>query len=252
MNMKHVAIFGDSVSKGIIYDSKSKRYTTGHGIDWNAIEEQLHIKIDNHSRFGATITYGYEKLKTYLDSNPLVDVIVLEYGGNDCDFDWKKVAAVKSRNYQPNTPINEYKKTLMDMIKLIQSKNIKPILLTLPTINSKKYYKWIARNVFDMKNVLYFLGDVEHIYRHHELYNVTLLEVAKALNVETIDIRRVFLDTEHPNKMICLDGIHPTVYAEQLIVRYVIEDMLATYGESYKLPTINKLALHLYEKEFLG
>ncbi len=249
--MKHVAIFGDSVSKGVIYDQKLKRYTTGHGIDWHTIEQKLNIKIENYSRMGATITYGFEKLKKFLDTNPNVDTIVLEYGGNDCDYDWAKVAEVKSKDYLPNTTINQYRKTLQEMVKLIREKNIKPIILTLPSINAKKYYKWIGRNGLNMKNILYFLGDVEHIYRHHELYNVTLLEVAKAMDVETIDIRRVFLNNGNPNQMICLDGIHPTMYAEGLIVEEIINYMLNTYGESYKLPTLNKLALHLYQKEFL-
>jgi len=247
--MKNVAIFGDSVSKGVIYDPKIKRYTFGNGIDWKTIEHKLNIKVENYSRMGATITYGYEKLKKYLDNNPEVDTIVLEYGGNDCDFDWAKVAEVRSKNHQPNTPINLYRKTLVEMIQLIKSKNIKPIVLTLPTIHSKKYYRWIGKSGIDMKNVLYFLGDVEHIYRHHELYNVTVQEVAKKLDVELIDIRKVFLNTEHPNQMICKDGIHPTIYAEQLVVDYVIDYMITHYGEIYKVPKVSKLAMNFYQKE---
>ena len=232
--MKHIAIFGDSVSKGVIYDPKAKRYTFGNGIDYKSIENRLNIKIENYSKMGATITYGFEKLKRYLDNNPEVDSIVLEYGGNDCDFDWAKVASKRSKDYQAKTPIDVYKKTLVEMIMLIKSKSIEPILLTLPSIHAKRYYNWIAKSGINMKNVLYFLGDVEHIYRFHELYNTTIIEVANMFNLKYVDIRKVSLNTNY-REMICLDGIHPTIKAEKLIVEYIINHFEEKFREEVKV-----------------
>ncbi|MFA6800897.1 MAG: SGNH/GDSL hydrolase family protein [Acholeplasmataceae bacterium] len=247
--MKQVAVFGDSVSKGVIYDPELKRYVFGNGIDWKSIEERLNIKIDNHSKMGATITYGFQKLKAYLDTNPTVDIIVLEYGGNDSDFDWAKVAEIKSNDHQSKTTIDVYKQTLIQMIQLIESKNIKPIVLTLPAIHAKRYYKWISRLNINMKNVLYFLGDIEHIYRYHELYNLTILEVASQLNIQHIDIRKVFLDTKNNKLMICEDGIHPTIYAEQIIVEYIINQIDFRTMQASVVPQASKLNLAFYDKE---
>jgi len=248
--MKKVAIFGDSVSKGVIYDTKKKRYTFDNGIEWDTIEKRLNIKIENYSKMGATISYGYEKLKKYLETNPEVDTIVIEYGGNDCDFDWVEVANTRSKDHQPKTPIPQFKRTLVQMIKLIESKNIKPLLLTLPSINAKRYYKWITRNIEHTENILYFLGDVEHIYRHHELYNITILEVANEYKVDFIDIRKVFLHTDDVKNMICQDGIHPTVQAEKLIVNDIIQHFEMMSEQSIVVPNVRKFALNFYQKGY--
>jgi lysophospholipase L1-like esterase len=251
--MRNVAIFGDSVSKGVIYDSDLKRYRFAKGIDWQNIEQRLNIKIDNHSKMGATITYGYDKLVKYLETNPQVDTILLEYGGNDCDYKWEEVAKKASKAYLPNTTIEDFRKTLIKMIKLIESHHIKPIVLTLPSIHAQKYYQWIARKQINMDNVLYFLGDVEHIYRHHELYNMTILEVALENNVEHIDIRKVFLTDGNPEAYICEDGIHPTILAEHKIVEHIIKQVNARYRHQIiALPKMSKPVLNLYQKEYIG
>jgi len=251
--MRNVAIFGDSVSKGVIYDSSLKRYRFAKGIDWQNIERRLNIKIENHSKMGATITYGYEKLSTYLKTQPKVDTILLEYGGNDCDYKWEEVAQKASKDYQPNTTVEIFRKTLIKMIKLIEAYGIKPIVLTLPSIHAQKYYQWIARRNINMDNVLYFLGDIEHIYRHHELYNMTILEVALENKVEYIDIRKVFLIDGNPDAYICEDGIHPTIIAEQEVVEHIIKQVNARYrSQAITLPKITKPALNLYQKEYIG
>jgi len=250
--MKYVTVFGDSVSKGVILDEKSKRYKFEKGINWKLLEQKLNIKIDNRSKMGATITYGYKKLKQYLDQKPLVDTIVLLYGGNDCDYNWKEVASKKSYQYQPKTPIKQFKHTLIEMIKLIKSKGIKPIVLTLPSIDAKKYYQWISRLNINMDNIDYFLGDVNHIYRHHELYNITVLEVANQLQIDHIDIRKVFLSNNQTDLMICDDGIHPTMYAEKLIVEHIIDQVLSKYQvQEISMPKLPSLPISLYQKEHM-
>jgi UDP-2,3-diacylglucosamine pyrophosphatase LpxH len=101
-----------------------------------------------------------------------------------------------------------------------------------------------------MDNLLYFLGDIEHIYRHHELYNMTILEVVLQYQIEHIDIRRVFLTGGNPDLYICEDGIHPTLYAEEKIVEYVIDQIKYKYREQMTaLPKTSTLGLNLYQKE---
>lgn len=250
--MKKVAIFGDSVSKGVILDKQSRRYKFADGIDWANLENRLNINIDNHSKMGATITYGFKKLKQYLNTKPDVDTIVLLYGGNDCDYDWVKVAAQKSHDYLAKTPIDVFRKTLIDTVLYIKSHGIKPILLTLPSIHAHKYYQWISRLDINMENVMYFLGDIQHIYRHHELYNMTILEVAHKLQVQTIDLRKVFLNHRDPDKMICDDGIHPSIYAEKLAVEHIIDQVLHTYNKKeISQPMIRPLSISYFQKESL-
>lgn len=221
---KKLAIFGDSVLRGVIYDDKKQKYTFSKAIQWQKIENALNIEIDNHAKMGATIKDGKKRLDRYLANKPDAHMILIEFGGNDCDFDWTRVSEKKSKKHQPKVTIDMFKETLITMIKDIRSKGIQPILMTLPTIDAKRYFNWISKDKKNVKNILYFLGDIEHIYRFHEMYNLAILETAAYLNVNVIDIRKIFLKKgDQLDHLICHDGIHPTIYAEKLIVKHLIK-----------------------------
>lgn len=235
---KKLAIFGDSVLRGVIYDRKKEKYVFSKAINWKKIEKKLDITIDNHAKMGATIKDGKKRLDKYLVNNPEADMILIEFGGNDCDFDWTEVAKRKSKKHLPKTTPKTFKEMLIDMVKDIQSRGIQPILMTLPTIDAKRYFNWITRDNKDKDNILYFLGDIEHIYRFHELYNLAIIEVSVETQVDLIDIRKVFLENgDQLEALICHDGIHPSSYGEKLIVKDIIE--------KYKtMPTIKQSKLY--------
>ena len=220
---KKVAIFGDSVMRGVIYDDKKKKYTFSKAIDWKKIERVLDIDIDNHAKMGATIKDGKKRLDKYLANQPEAETIIIEYGGNDCDFDWDYVSQKKSKNHQPKVSPDVFKETLLIMIQQIRDKGIRPMLMTLPTLDAKKYFTWITSNGRNAENILYFLGDVAHIYRFHELYNLAIMEVSMETHVDVIDIRKVFLEHGTLDELICEDGIHPSPYGEKLIVNDIIK-----------------------------
>ncbi len=219
---KKIAIFGDSVLRGIIYDEKIKKHTFSKAIDWKRIERELNIEIDNHAKMGATIKDGKKRLDYYLENNPPADIVLMEFGGNDCDFDWQKVSEFKSKNHQPKVTPQIFKQTLIQMVNQIRAKNIKPILMTLPTIDARRYFDWITQNGRSADNILYFLGDVAHIYRFHELYNLAIMEVSIETQADLIDVRKVFLENGKLDELICHDGIHPSPYGEKLIVEDII------------------------------
>ena len=222
--IKKLAIFGDSVLRGVIYDDKKEKYTFSKAINWQKIEKALNIEIDNHAKMGATIIDGKKRLDRYLNQKPDANMILIEFGGNDCDFDWEKVSQKKSKKHQPKVMVDVFKQTLKTMIRDIRSKGIQPILMTLPTIDAKRYFAWISKNKKKVNNILYFLGDIDHIYRFHEMYNLAIIETSVELNVDMIDIRKVFLQKgDQLEKLICNDGIHPTVYAEKLVVKHIIQ-----------------------------
>lgn len=221
---KKIAIFGDSVMRGVIYDEKKQRYTFSKAIDWKKIERVLNIEIDNYAKMGATITDGMKRLDKYLESDPQADIVLIEFGGNDCDFDWQKVSESKSKNHQPKTTPQVFKETLMEMINKIRLKGMRPMLMTLPTIDSKRYFNWITADGKNKENILYFLGDIEHIYRFHELYNLAVMEASIEAHVDLIDIRKVFLENgDQLESLICHDGIHPSMLGEMMIVEDIIE-----------------------------
>jgi hypothetical protein len=86
--LRKVAIFGDSIFKGIQLDAETKRYGVKNCIGLEEIGNKHSVSIDNFSMFGCTITKGNAMLQKRLEKRSF-NICVLEYGGNDCDFNWQ-------------------------------------------------------------------------------------------------------------------------------------------------------------------
>jgi lysophospholipase L1-like esterase len=220
---RNVAIFGDSILRGVIIDEENGKYKFSDHIDWEFVEDKLNIKIDNNAKMGAVIGYGKKKLEKYLDTHDDMFAVLIEFGGNDCDFNWQEVANNPQYNHQPKTPLNEFKNTLIEMIDILQQKNIKPILMNLPPIHSKLYYDWIKKDLDNGDNILEFLGDIEQITRHQSRYSNVIAEVANLKKVELVDVRSAFLSTRSYLTYMCKDGIHPNQKGGQLVLDVFLE-----------------------------
>jgi len=235
--LKNVAIFGDSILRGVMIDNITKKYVFSKSIDWKGIEKELNIKISNFSKMGSTIKYGYSKLDNYLKNNPDADVIILEFGGNDSDYDWIKVASEKSEKHTSKTSMCDFEKILNDMLDLIIQEDIKPIMMTLPPIHSTRYFDWLTRNGINKESILNFLVDKEVIYRRQELFNAKIVEIANKRSIELVDIRSRFLASDDFLNLICEDGIHPNEIGENLIVQCFIEKFQKTKEEKNEIHT---------------
>lgn len=237
---RKVALFGDSLLKGIVIDEESNRYLISNAIAWREIEHHLNIKIDNQSRMGATITYGFKKIKTYLKTHPKPDVVLIEYGGNDCDYDWVYVANNKSKNHLSKTEPKAFRKTLSELIDFLINNQIEPVLMTLPPIDPNRYYHWISKQGLNQDNLMYFLGDVQTIYRHHELYNQIIHDVAYEKCVRLIDVRQSFLGSNNYHDLMCIDGIHLNENGHQKVIDSIYQALSidAYTNRSYAEKTI--------------
>lgn len=217
MEKRNVVIFGDSLLQPILIDSGNK-YAVSNAVNWHNIEQKLNIKIDNLSRMGATIKHGYQDLIKYLETNGYIHAAVIEYGGNDCDYNWKRVAFDNKTKHLPRTNINEFEDTLNMMINILKERNVKTILATLPPISSLKYYDWITKNGLNKENIMLHLNDIEVISRHQEYYSNIIEKTANKQKVDLVDIRQEFLLRRDYINLMCDDGVHPNIEGEQIIV----------------------------------
>ncbi len=215
---KKVALFGDSILKGVIY-GEDKRYHISKEIDWSGIENTLDIELENFSKMGNCIESGRINLEKFLQSCKGVRGVVLEYGGNDSDYFWEQVSKNPSKDNLPKTVLAEFRNDLQSMIALLKKKKIRPILMTLPPIIAERYFNFIVSLGNDSQNIKEFLGDVQIIYRRHELYSNEIVKIAREQNVDLVDVRSKFLQSNDLENLICEDGIHPNVAGQKLIVQ---------------------------------
>ena len=142
MNTKKVALFGDSILKGVVLDTNG-RYRFAD-IDWNSIEKRLNVDIVNKSKFGCEIKKGGKILSDSM-SRESFDVAVIEYGGNDSDFCWGEVAATPFERHMSKTEVGEFEMRLEHMVSVLQDKGIKVVLMSLPPIDAERYFDWISQ-----------------------------------------------------------------------------------------------------------
>lgn len=223
----NIGIFGDSIGKGILLRPESNRYSTLK-IDLHkligASEQQLSIQ--NYSMMGSTVTKGLSVLDRHLDKVKQYQNVLLEFGGNDCDYNWQDISENPHGAHECNTPIPLFINKYTEMIEKIRERHGNPIMLTLPPLVADKYFNWISRNL-NRDHILTWLGgDVNVIYRWQELYNAKVTWLASQLSVPLIDIRSAFLMQHHYQKLMCEDGIHPNEAGYKLIYRTVSEQIL--------------------------
>lgn len=175
------------------------------------------INITNRSRFGSTISQGYDRLKNDLGKGIDSEYVLLEYGGNDCDFNWQEVSDAPDIDHDPKTPLAAFTDTLGQMVEMLKEVDKKPVLMTLPPIDAERYLQFISRGSVAKDNVLHWLGDVQMIYRFQELYSNTIRTFAFEHALPLIDVRSRFLDKHNYSSLISRDGIHPSNDGYQLI-----------------------------------
>ena len=103
--MGTIAAFGDSVLKGVIYEDEHYRVTDSSF--QKICEQSFGITIENKARFGSTIAKGesvFEKNLSFISGTD-GEYVVLEFGGNDCNFNWKEVSEDPERHHLPSSTI---------------------------------------------------------------------------------------------------------------------------------------------------
>jgi lysophospholipase L1-like esterase len=222
-------LYGDSILKGVVYDESKCKYTVLEKSFGNILQDRLKGVVNNAARFGNTIIRGTSKLQNEVKKNN-PDIVLIEFGGNDCDFNWEEVAENPSGDHVPKTDFNVFEKMLRSMIESLDKVNIVPVLLTLPPIDADRYFKWVSRNSAAMgSSILEWLGSVNKIYWWQERYNSIVLSLAQETRTRWIDIRSAFLRYPDYTRLICVDGIHPNERGHTVIAEKILEYISSNY-----------------------
>ena len=220
---KKIEVFGDSLLKGIQINPKNMRYHVDNNIDVDGIEKAHSLSIKNFSMFGCTITRGFALIDKRLKNNDaFCDAIVMDYGGNDCDFNWKEVSERPNDEHLPNTPLDVFVDTYHKTINLLKEKGIRPILTTLPPLDAQRFFDWFC-NGLNKANVLKWLESVETIYRWQENYSRTVERIAADTNTLLVDMRGAFLKHVRIKHFLCDDGTHPNTEGQKIITQAFLD-----------------------------
>ena len=225
MKTTRIAALGDSITKGVVLNDQN-RYSAAEQSFLDILSSELDLRVDNYGKFGCTVSHGNNVLERHTADIADSDYTFIEYGGNDCDFDWIKIAQDPHGEHKARTPLEEFTEELSSLVAKIKDLGSVPVLITLPPILSDTYFSFFSRSMSDEQknNIKEWLGgDVGIIARWHESYNRALFQVANQTRTQIIDITSPF-DTFRGDltSLYCADGIHPNARGHKLIAHTII------------------------------
>ena len=215
--MKKIWVFGDSILRGVVWSESAGRYINSDKLGEKEIACCYGIEITNRSRFGCTLQKGTKIVEKQFENASICDAALIEYGGNDCDFNWAEVAAAPTKTHTPNTPLDEFEALYKETVRALKEKGTLPVLCNLIPVCADRYLSWITRTGLSKENILHWLGDENAIYRFQERYSRKIEEIAKAEQCPLIDLRGAFLNVRQMETLFCTDGIHPNEQGQALI-----------------------------------
>lgn len=226
--IQSVTVMGDSILRGVVLNESTGKYSISNAIGMDSIAHTYSMQVTNLSRFGCTVERGCEYVEKYIKKGNSSDVLLIELGGNDSDFDWPAVAAAPDAEHAPHTPFDRFIEVYERLIGLAREQGMVPVLATLPPICPERYLRWICRDGLDRDAILHWLGDVNTIYRHQERYSRAVEQLARRHSCACIDLRGAMLENFRIEPLYCRDGIHPNPEG-QLIIR---ETFISTLNKS--------------------
>lgn len=207
--IEKISILGDSISKGVILDEISRKYKILKESAADLFSRENNVVVKNHAKFGCTSEKALEITRKIIESENDSGIIMLELGGNDCDYNWDAVAMNPDSDHKPNVTLENFKQNISKIIEIVKASGRDLAFMTLPPIDSEKYFNWITRgDKTRIENIQRFLGERNYIYRHQELYAGALEEIATKNNIYKIPVRAGFLSIPRCGDYICDDGIH--------------------------------------------
>ena len=158
---KNIFVFGDSITKGVVTipvdGHESLKYTVNpEGIIRSTFHSGGNV-MRNLSRTGSTVKQGLDKINRHLSQIQQGDIVVMEFGGNDCNFDWSAVAANPDAEHTPIVPLAQFSELYSQAVSVLLSVGAKPILLSLPALLPQRFFDYVSRNL-NRDNILRWLG----------------------------------------------------------------------------------------------
>ena len=202
-----LVVFGDSILKGVItIPNSGKLFDTTENDSLTLAQKELGFELDNRSIYGNITSKGLVKLQKFFEKGGEADFCVIEFGSNDCDYDWGTLVQ--------KVPLEQYLENLASMVNLCRTNKVTPLMMGLIPYVCDDWFKTIIKGQ-DEAAILNFLGGTaETLGKNQLIYKNAQADFIQKNNVQFLDPWTIF---EGHKELMCYDGIHPNEKGYELL-----------------------------------
>ncbi len=202
-----IVVFGDSILKGVItIPNSGKLFDVTENDSLTLAQKKLGFELDNRSIYGNITSKGLIKLQKFFDKGETADFCIIEFGSNDCDYDWGVLVQ--------KVPLENYLENLKQMVSLCRANKVTPLMMGLIPYVCDDWFKTIIKGQ-DEKAILDFLGgSPETLGKNQLVYKNAQADFVEKNNVQFLDPWELF---QGHKELMCYDGIHPNEKGYQLL-----------------------------------
>ena len=225
--MTEFCVLGDSIAKGIIFDEIRQKYALLNDNFIALLQKDFGSTFRNFASFGATTSKGSKILDKRYSNIKDYKYTLIEFGGNDCNINWNEVSVSPNCEHCAETPLSEFKEQYEHIIEKTMLDGSRPILLTLPPLDGKRFFRWVSRDLNKDNIMKYLGGDILSIEKWQSDYNDMVIRLADEYGIQLFDIRKPFLDLGDYSDYICAAGMHPNAAGHKLIAQFLRKELAA-------------------------
>ena len=226
----NIICFGDSVTRGVTHVRGRLRIVKENYptlLQSALTEMRVNMEIQMNIVNKGVINDNSDLLLARLDKDVLSErpnYVVIEIGGNDCNFRWDEVAKHPHRTHDSIVPIERYLRNIEQMVKQIQNIGSTPVILDILPLDPARYYQHISS--IHGASIGHWIGLCGGIGHWHGLYNYELRNLLKKLQVKRIDVRSAFKRAGNLSELLSDDGVHPSPAGYRVLANSVLSGLL--------------------------
>ena len=214
-----LVVFGDSILKGVItIPNSDKLFDVTENDSLSLAQKELGFELDNRSIYGNITSKGLIKLQKFFEKGGEADFCIIEFGSNDCDYDWNifkpgaelpPISEIKQK-----VPLAEYLENLKQMVELCRSNKVTPLMMGLIPYVCDDWYQTIIKGQNEAAILDFLGGSSETLGKNQLIYKNAQADFVQKNDVQFLDPWTIF---EGHKELMCYDGIHPNEKGYELL-----------------------------------
>lgn len=202
-----LVVFGDSILKGVItIPNSGKLFDTTENDSLSLAQKELGFELDNRSIYGNITSKGLIKLQKFFEKGGEADFCIIEFGSNDCDYDWGTLVQ--------KVPLAEYLENLAAMVKLCREHKVTPLMMGLIPYVCDDWYQTIIKGQNEAAILDFLGGSSETLGKNQLIYKDAQADFVQKNNVQFLEPWTIF---QGHKELMCYDGIHPNEKGYELL-----------------------------------